>query len=353
MRLGSLDQLRWNAGNREGGRPDEGSVHGGSSASGSRHGGSAYSGSRHGSRHGGNAYTSDRSVHGASRLANGSVNGSVHGGGNLALQADGSSRGGAKFLSAAALDGSAEVGYGQKPPGFVLPGQGGPLQDNAGISESDLEAQTPRHGPLVHKAVVKPARGAGSLLMKLLRQWRGGLDTAHPRPAKWWGLLVMPFGAFLSILWIAGIDRATDPSIDMKILIPSFGASAVLLFAVPESKLSQPRNFVGGQFFSAVVGCVCRDIFPDSVNWVAAPVGVGVAVLVMQITRTVHPPGGATALLLASQVPHGRWASWIGVPAVMIGSLGMLVIALLMNLIAPGRRYPTFWWGADNFFGGL
>ena len=39
--------------------------------------------------------------------------------------------------------------------------------------------------------------------------------------------------------------RATDPSIDMKILIPSFGASAVLLFAVPESKLSQPRNFVG------------------------------------------------------------------------------------------------------------
>jgi CBS-domain-containing membrane protein len=141
------------------------------------------------------------------------------------------------------------------------------------------------------------------------------------------------------------VGRATDPSIDMKILIPSFGASAVLLFAVPESKLSQPRNFVGelvpgweatllavpdrhdqqstmatppscwhachaanctvsavyqlgvltgsgGQFFSAVVGCVCRDIFPDSVNWVAAPVGVGVAVLVMQITRTVHPPGG-------------------------------------------------------------
>ena len=53
--------------------------------------------------------------------------------------------------------------------------------------------------------------------------------------------------------------------------------------------------------------------------------------------------GGATALLLASQVPHGRWASWIGVPAVMIGSLGMLIIALLMNLVAPGRRYPTFW----------
>lgn len=53
--------------------------------------------------------------------------------------------------------------------------------------------------------------------------------------------------------------------------------------------------------------------------------------------------GGATALMIASQVPHGIWASWIYVPAVMIGSLGMFIIALVMNLIAPERRYPTFW----------
>ncbi len=36
------------------------------------------------------------------------------------------------------------------------------------------------------------------------------------------------------------------PAIDMRVLAPSFGASAVLVFAVPESKLSQPRNFLGG-----------------------------------------------------------------------------------------------------------
>jgi CBS-domain-containing membrane protein len=78
----------------------------------------------------------------------------------------------------------------------------------------------------------------------------------------------------------------------------------------------------GGQFFSAVVGCVCRDIFPDSVNWVAAPVGVGLSVLVMQITRTVHPPGetpelacastvwrSATVLLPCYLMAHGSWVS--------------------------------------------
>lgn len=51
------------------------------------------------------------------------------------------------------------------------------------------------------------------------------------------------------------------------------------------------RLSAGGQFVSSIVGCICRDIFPDSVNWVSAPVAVGFAVLAMQITRTVHPPG--------------------------------------------------------------
>ncbi|MFR9014303.1 MAG: HPP family protein, partial [Desulfovibrio piger] len=33
-------------------------------------------------------------------------------------------------------------------------------------------------------------------------------------------------------------------------LIGSFGASAVLLFAAPDSPLSRPRNLLGGHFFS-------------------------------------------------------------------------------------------------------
>lgn len=142
----------------------------------------------------------------------------------------------------------------------------------------------------------------------------------------------------------------------------------------------------GGQFVSVLVGCVCRNIFPDSVNWVAAPVAVGFSVLAMMVTRTVHPPGGlaatiwhlaltghmlaarnglevgdcrrhstcsrafccnpaggATALMVASEMPHGRWASFIYVPAVMVGSFGMFIIAMVTNLVAPGRRYPTFW----------
>ena len=72
--------LRWNSGNREGGREDEGSVYSGrsrgSSLSGSRHGGSVYGADR--SAHAGerSVHGGDRSVHGASRLG---LNGSNHG----------------------------------------------------------------------------------------------------------------------------------------------------------------------------------------------------------------------------------------------------------------------------------
>lgn len=53
--------------------------------------------------------------------------------------------------------------------------------------------------------------------------------------------------AFLSILLIAGLNELTTPSIQLQILLPPFGAAAVVMFGVPDAKLSQPRNCFVGQ----------------------------------------------------------------------------------------------------------
>jgi CBS-domain-containing membrane protein len=45
------------------------------------------------------------------------------------------------------------------------------------------------------------------------------------------------------------------------IIITSFGASAVLLFSVIESPLSQPRNFVFGHFVSSLLGTAITRLF--------------------------------------------------------------------------------------------
>jgi hypothetical protein len=53
--------------------------------------------------------------------------------------------------------------------------------------------------------------------------------------------------------------------------------------------MAQPRNFVCGQILSAIIGITVRVIIPKP--WIAAPVGMSLALFAMQLTRTTHPPG--------------------------------------------------------------
>lgn len=47
------------------------------------------------------------------------------------------------------------------------------------------------------------------------------------------------------MLWIAGCAHALEVKVRQTILGATFGASAVLLYGVMESKLAQPRNVIG------------------------------------------------------------------------------------------------------------
>ena len=70
---------------------------------------------------------------------------------------------------------------------------------------------------------------------------------AVPRPGLV-DLVISWGGAFLGILLLAGLNEwfhTTEFSHHFTMLIASFGASAVLVFGVIESKLGQPRNLVG------------------------------------------------------------------------------------------------------------
>jgi len=60
----------------------------------------------------------------------------------------------------------------------------------------------------------------------------------------------------------------------------------------------------------------------------------------MQITKTTHPPAGATAFLAAIS-PEIYVMSWYYLPVVLLSSMLVLVTALMINNIQ--RRYPVFW----------
>ncbi|KAI7844992.1 hypothetical protein COHA_001358 [Chlorella ohadii] len=177
----------------------------------------------------------------------------------------------------------------------------------------------------------------GSLPKKL----KGGLDTRLPIPSFrdiFWSWL----GAFLGILAVCAMNQWVTPEIDIAFVVGSFGASAVLVFALLESKMSQPRNFLGGQMLSAVVGITTRVIIHQT--WIAGPVGMSLALVVMQLTATTHPPGGATALIAATLPTLPKWHGYSYLVTISVGSCIMQIIALIVNNLDPKRRYPTYWY---------
>ena len=103
-------------------------------------------------------------------------------------------------------------------------------------------------------------------------------------------------GSFVGIGILAYIQSIHFKGNDAVYLIGSFGASSVLVYGIIQSPFSQPRNLVGGHLISAFVGVTVHKLAPDII-WIAAPLAVSFSIILMQITKTLHPPGGATALI--------------------------------------------------------
>ena len=153
-------------------------------------------------------------------------------------------------------------------------------------------------------------------------------------------------GAFLGILLVSLAGKCLAmTSIDSLFLIGSFGASAVLVYGAPMAEFSQPRNLVGGHVFSAIIGVTVFMLLGGD-NILAAPIAVSLAIVVMHFTRTLHPPGGATALIpiIAGSRIHSLGYMYVLFP-VLAGAIILLLVALLVNNMSknPKRHYPVYW----------
>jgi CBS domain-containing membrane protein len=154
-------------------------------------------------------------------------------------------------------------------------------------------------------------------------------------------------GVFLGILLVSVMQRYFFKSMGTQdlFLIGSFGTSAVLIYGAPLAEYSQPRNLIGGHMFSAIIGVSIYMLFGDQAIFVA-PLAVSCATITMHFTRTLHPPGGATALIaiIGGDNIHSLGYMYVLFP-VVLGSILMLFVALLVNNISnnPKRHYPVYW----------
>jgi len=170
----------------------------------------------------------------------------------------------------------------------------------------------------------------------------GGNTTSPPRIGL--GEIAWSWaGAFLGISAVGYIHYNLLDASDLVMVIGSFGASAVLIYGAIKSPLAQPRNLVGGHVLSGFVGVASYQLF-YSYPWIASAIAVATAIALMHATKTLHPPGGATALIavIGSDKIHNLGYLYPLIPA-GFGAVIMLIVALLVNNIPKTRRYPEFW----------
>lgn len=145
---------------------------------------------------------------------------------------------------------------------------------------------------------------------------------------------------FLSIFLMALLTQQLRMSAAYPIAIASMGASAVILFIIPNSPLAQPWPLVGGHLVSAVIGVACARMFSDSV--LASAYAVSGSVLAMLLLRCLHPPGAATALvpLISGESITALGYDFVWMPVGLNVSI-MLILAIVMNRWGLGYQYPV------------
>ena len=127
------------------------------------------------------------------------------------------------------------------------------------------------------------------------------------------------------------------------LIIGSMGASAVLVYGAIKSPLAQPRNLIGGHVISGLVGVLSFPLLPNNILLSSAS-QCRLAIAAMGLTKTLHPPGGATALIavIGGDKIHNLGFLYPFVPA-GAGALVLLIVALISNNMARNRKYPEYW----------
>lgn len=169
-------------------------------------------------------------------------------------------------------------------------------------------------------------------MSNLLLKMRGDSAALPPQPA-YRAVGLAWLGGFLAIAVIAGLAESTA----WALILGSFGASCVLVFGYPDVPFSQPRNVVFGHLLSSLSGLVFLTLCGP--HWWSVALAVGTAIALMMATRTVHPPAGSNPVIIYLLQPGWGFL----VTPTLLGSLLLVLVALLYNNATREARYPKYW----------
>lgn len=154
--------------------------------------------------------------------------------------------------------------------------------------------------------------------------------------------MVFALGSFFAVALLGFAGQRVPGLATQTFLIGSMGATTVIVFGLPESPMARARAVVGGHVISALVGVTVATLLPGG-HWYASALSVTLALLAMRATNTLHPPGGATALI-AVIGPSSLRALGYGyvVAPVLIGAATLFVVGACTRWLAGALRGPRW-----------
>lgn len=179
-----------------------------------------------------------------------------------------------------------------------------------------------------------------------LKDWKP--RSLHELALDFWILL----GSFAGMIVAMAVLHYGKTFVDrlVPIVIPSTGATAILVYNASDSPLAQPRNVFFGTFLSSLIGVILMKLTMTNPNnqdhlWIVGALSVGIASVAMKTTKCLHPPAGAAAIipLVDSQV---QALGWYYLPVQMVSMVLIIAVGCAVNNIQ--TRYPVYWWFAGS-----
>lgn len=173
--------------------------------------------------------------------------------------------------------------------------------------------------------------------MNLLEKLQGE-HAALPPAFKSKAVLLAWLGAFIAIAVVALLTQ----KLSHLLILGSFGASCVILFAYPDVPFAQPRNTIGGHFLSSLIGLLVVSTL--GVAWWSLAIAVATAVAVMMLTRTVHPPAGSNPVIIWLMAGSHNAIGWdfLWFPT-LFGAIAITIVSLIYNNLTRDGQYPKYW----------
>jgi CBS-domain-containing membrane protein len=174
-------------------------------------------------------------------------------------------------------------------------------------------------------------------MANLLKKLQGDHATL-PAAFNTKAVLLAWLGAFIAIAAVALLSN----QLSYLLILGSFGASCVILFAYPDVPFAQPRNVIFGHFLSALVGLIFISFF--GVAWWSLAAAVATAVAVMMLTRTVHPPAGSNPIIIWLMAASHADITWefLLFPT-LVGAIVITIVSLIFNNLTREGNYPKYW----------